>query len=244
MRRAAGAGFPLRGTGFVIAIVVAVTVLLVLPVGSLAASEPRPTSTERAASNGVSGSAYWDGTNVQTASSPSAAFQIQFNGAVNINYTWTSLLSTNLYTVNDARLQIFYFGFALATRDVTNANPMPAAGGTFTMNWTTGPLQYVLEGTYRVVASLLEPNGTTVWSQSFWVQVAAPFYILAAFPIVLILIIIYELYAVATVGRQATLRQTRKGNPPAASPPAETSPTSSTSTTESAPPTPPPGGVP
>jgi hypothetical protein len=100
--------------------------------------------------------------------------------------------------------------------------------GTFTMNWSTGPLQYILEGTYRLVASLLTPDGNTLWSQTFWVQVAAPYFILAAFPIILVLIIIYELYAVATVGRQAALRAQKKAEPLAPPP------------VEPAPPTPPP----
>jgi hypothetical protein len=192
--------------------------------------------------------ATWNGVNVATASTMSSGFQIQFNQAVNILYNWstTSFPVGVSYTISDARLQIFYFGFALATRDVTEANAVPSTQGNIAMNWSTGPLQYILAGTYLLVASLLEPSGKTVWSQVFWVDVSAPAYILAALPIVLILIAIYELYGVATVGRQAALKRQAKGGGGAASP-ASSSPTNpptaeSSSTVDSSG-TPPPGGA-
>ncbi|MGB6442637.1 MAG: hypothetical protein WBF81_05000, partial [Thermoplasmata archaeon] len=211
-RGSVGFGGPAVGA----ALTVVLALLLVVPAGSLATSGSggtRSAAVSPAASNGVSAIVTWDGNNILSAGKVSSAFQIQFNGAVNLLYTWSSV-GSSAYTVSDARLQIFYFGFALATRDITDALPVSSHSGNFTMNWTTGPLQYVLEGTYRLVASLLEPNGSTVWSQSFWTQVAAPFYIGAALPIILILIVIYELYAVATVGKQAALKTPKKGKTP------------------------------
>jgi hypothetical protein len=212
---------------------IVLALLLALPVGALASPADGPAAAAQPAqtSSGVSANVTWDGTNIQAASTETSAFQVQFNGVVNLHYRWTAPATGAPYTVNDARLQIFYFGFALATRDVTDANAVPAFAGAFVMNWTTGPLQYLMEGRYRLVASLLEPNGTTVWSQTFWVQVAAPYYILAVLPFVLILIIIYELYAVATVGKQAALSQRKKSAPP----PEDATPVSPSTTSPGAP---------
>ena len=197
---------------------VVVALLMATPVGAWAAPSSAPSRTAAAApvSDVFTASATWNGVPIQTANTTSSAFQIHFNGVVNILYTWASSLTGPAYSINDARLQIFYFGFALATRDIilTTAE----SSGNVVMNWSTGPLQYILEGSYQLTASLLATNSTTVWSQSFWVNVAAPFYILAILPIVLILIAIYELYAVATVGKQATIRGPKKGGGTGTSP--------------------------
>lgn len=192
--------------------------------------------------DGVTASVTWDGSNIATASSASSAFQIHVGGVANVLFTWSSPpLSSN--SIDDARLQMFYFGFSLITRDVTQT--AGTASGHVPMNWSTGALAYALEGTYRVEASLLASNGTTMWSETFWVDLVAPYYILALLPIVFILIIIYEIYNVATVGKHAALAaRAADGGAPPASPPA--APTSSSETpTESPPPaTPPPSAPP
>ena len=215
--------------------------LVVLPVGSLAvpASEPSGSVSPAQASGGVSATVTWNGANIQTASTQSSAFTISLNAAVNVRYSWTS----TGYSINDQRLQMFYFGFALGTRDVTETSG--TATGSVPLNWTTGPLEYVLAGVYQLTASLIASNGTTAWSESFWVDVSAPFYIGAVLPIVLILIAIYELYSLATVGRQAALKAQAKGGAAtmaAPAPVATPAPPAEGATEGSPPTTPPPGG--
>jgi hypothetical protein len=192
--------------------------LLLLVPSVLAAPSGGGPNVSRVATTGSDGfyaQAKWDGANVANYTAPTAAARIDFNGVADVDYNWSSrglLAPATTYTITDARLQIFYFGYALATRDVVDAQAVPATNGSFTLNWTTGALQYVLEGSYKLVASLLASNGTTMWSESFWVFVAAPFYVGALLPIVLILIAIWEVYNVATVGKQAMLG--RKSSPP------------------------------
>ncbi len=220
-------------------------VLFALPAASLASPTAASvrTSLAPAASNGLYAQATWNGANIRNYPSATSAAHIGFNGVANVYYNWSSLggvagVGAPLYTINDSRLQIFYFGFALATRDVINSAAAPATSGSFSMNWSTGALEYVLEGSYKLVASLIATNGTTVWSQAFWVYVAAPFYVGAVLPIVLILLLIWELYNVATVGKYATLGASKApptppageetpSTPPAAPEPAEPSPTES-----------------
>jgi hypothetical protein len=183
-----------------------VVVLFVLPGATLGAVQTPSATANPSTSGPIAATVTWNGANVLNYTSPTSAVHIGFNGVVNVHYSWSSNLGTGaLVTINDARLQIFYFGFALATRDVVDSAAVPATSGQFTMNWSTGALQYILEGSYRLVASLLAPNGTTMWSQTFWSFVAAPFYIGALLPIVLILIVVWEIYNLATVGRQAAL---------------------------------------
>jgi hypothetical protein len=235
-----------RGARFVplAAVATLVVILFILPAATLGAPSSPSTGAQPAERLGVSATVTWNGANVLNYSSATSAVHIGFNAVVDVRYSWSSnggLLEP--YTINDARLQIFYFGFALATRDVVNSVASPGAFGNFTMNWSTGALQYILEGSYKLVASLLAPNGTTMWSQAFWVFVAAPFYVGALLPIVLILIVIWEVYSLATVGRQSLLNKRPPSTPTEGAPP-ET-PTDATDAAASPPADsapPPPGG--
>lgn len=197
------------------AVATLVIVLFVLPPATLGAVQTPAAASHPAAAGPITGTVTWNGANVLNYTSPTSAVHIGFNGVVSVHYSWSSSVGTSeLFTINDARLQIFYFGFALATRDVVNSAALPGTSGQFTMNWSTGALQYILEGSYRLVASLLAPNGTTMWSQTFWAFVAAPFYIGALLPIVLVLIVVWEVYSLATVGRQAGLGKRPRTTPP------------------------------
>jgi hypothetical protein len=201
--------------------VVVVTMLLLLPSAALATPTQGASVsvTPLAASGALEANVSWDGTNISTAGSGSSAFHISFGSSVNLYYHWeqpTGIVSTGVpWSINDARLQIFYFGFALGTRDVTTATGN-TSGHILMSDWNTGPLEYVIEGLYKLTASLLATNGTTAWSQSFWVSVAAAYFILAALPIVLVLLAIYELYNVATVGKQQALKGKKGGSAPPA----------------------------
>jgi hypothetical protein len=239
---------PARSLGALVAL--AVAVLFLVPVGALAlpASGPSISIVRGASSGGLVANVSWGGTNITTAASASAAFRISFGNSVNLYYTWRQPSgvagSGAPWSINDARLQIFYFGFALGTRDVTTATGS-TSGNISMSNWNTGPLEYVIEGTYQLTASLLATNGTTAWSQTFWVDVAAAFYILAALPIVLILIAVYEFYSIATVGKQQALKRKKYGKSAGSEPATATSTSTpaspaSASETGSSPPASPP----
>ncbi|MFZ1023970.1 MAG: hypothetical protein WAN87_07540 [Thermoplasmata archaeon] len=192
--------------------------LSLLPVASLASAGTPSGAALRAAGSGPAGfygQVTWNGANVASASSTSSALGIQFSNTAHLYYNWSS--TATLYNINVARLQILDFGFALATRTVTLESSLPGLTGGFALNWTPGTLQYVIEGVYRLTASLVAVNGSSVWTENFFVHATAPLSILAVFPIVLILIAIYELYNLAYVGRQAARGQPRTKPPTSAS---------------------------
>ena len=226
---------------------VALALLVSAPLGALATSSPSRVTTIAAtpASGPITATVTWDGVNIATANTTSSAFHISFNGAVNLLYSWSQpVLTAAAWSVNDARLQIFYFGFALGTRDITTT--VGRTTGSIVMgNWSTGPLQYILEGTYMLTASLIATNGSTAWSQSFWVDVAAPFYILAVLPLVLVLIAIYEVYALCCSGQHYSRPKVAQSTTPPATPPSAATPPTTPATTAPEPAaesTPPPGG--
>ncbi|MCI4336791.1 MAG: hypothetical protein L3K17_06305 [Thermoplasmata archaeon] len=167
---------------------------------------------------GLGATVTWDGTNINSGATSSSALTTSFSTPIDVHYVWANAGGTPSalapsYTINDARLQFFYFGVALDTRDIVQSNAVPATNGTFDMLWDPGVFRYLFEGTFGLTASLLAPNGTAMWSQSFFIHAAAPFSLLAVLPIVLLLIVLYEGYGLARSGRQAGIVATKKGSP-------------------------------
>jgi len=224
-----------------VAVVVLLGVIVFLPAATLAqggadpAASPAGNCSGAQASFGIAAQLTWNGVNVCSATNRSSALSVDFTSSASLVYNWNSTGGTLPTPLNltDARLQMFYFGFAVSTRDVVKSGTTPATTGTFDMNWNPGELTYVLAGLYKLTASLLAPNGTTVWSESFFVKATAPYGFLAALPIILILIAIYELYSVARSGRQAALGG--KGKPPESPPPESPPPEGATSEPPTAP---------
>ncbi len=179
------------------------------------------------ASGGIVASVTWNGQNICSASGASSALSVDFTKSAHVVYTWNST-GNGPVALTDARLAMNYFGFALATRDVGPVSPSVATNGSFVMDWDPGALTYVLEGLYGLTATVFASNGSSVWSESFFVKATAPYTILAALPILLIVIAVFELYAVARSGRQSAIAP-KKGTPP---PPPPTSDSGADSASE------------
>ncbi|MFZ0892218.1 MAG: hypothetical protein WB782_01415 [Thermoplasmata archaeon] len=191
-----------------------------MPVASVAqAAAPLAPTNPVAGSGppGFFGQVTWNGVNVASASSTSSPLGIQFSNTAHLYYNWSS--TTTLYNINRARLQFFYFGVSIATRVVTLQVSTPGLFGAFELNWTPGSIQYAVEGLFRLTAGLVAPNGSTIWSENIFVHATAPLGLLAAFPLVLLAIAIYEIYELAYVGREAT--RGRMGKEPPSSPASE-----------------------
>ena len=219
----------------------ATVLVLVLPALSSAITpvEARPSAgtvgcAGTPVSNGVSANVLWNGVNVCSYSSASSSLSVDFSKSADIRYFWNASGAASV-SVNDARLAMFYFGFALVTRDQI-ASVAESGGGDFDMSWTPGALTYVLEGLYGLTASLIAPNGSTLWSEPFFVTAAAPLSLLAVLPIILLVLAIYEVYSLAVSGRQVAFG---RGRAPASAPaPTETTSPSPPSAEETSPPEP------
>jgi hypothetical protein len=191
-------------------------VVLLLNVPSLAnASSPAASSNSRpAVATGYA--VTWNGVNVTTASSTSSALSIDFTQSATVLFNWSL---TTAVTMGSAQLQMFYFGFAVTTRTQTVNNPVSGTVGGIPLTWTPLSLAYVLEGLYKITASFIASNGTTMFSESFYVRANALYGFVAAIPIVLLILVIYEVYALVRSGRYAMLGRKETGSPPATPPP-------------------------
>lgn len=207
-----------------VAVLAFVLVLVQAPAGiglMPSASAGSPGASPAQSSPGLSATVTWNGANVDTAGSASSALSVSFSSSANVVFNWSGSASSS---ITDARLQMIYFGAALATRDVSPLPtiPRPVGTGSAVMSWTPGALTYVLEGVFKITASVLNSNGSTVWSENFFVRENAPYFILAALPIILLAIGAWELYEVARSGRLSALP--KRGAPPPAAPPPTTPP--------------------
>jgi len=216
-----------------------VTLLVSVPVPSRASPISQPSTARPEA--GTTWTVTWNNVDVTTASAASSALGIDFTSSANVLFNWSTGTSAT-ETVGSAQLQMFYFGFAVTTRTQTVNNPVASSSGSIPLSWTPLSIAYVLEGVYKITASFLAPNQTTLFSENFYVRANALLGFVAAIPIVLLLIAIYEVYALVRSGRYAALGRKLAGSPPS-SPPPSSPPGDSTPPTEAPEAeTPPPGG--
>lgn len=163
---------------------------------------------------GVSGTVFWNGVNVDTAPTPASAISWSFSNVAHVQYDWTGpVLGPG---VSQAFLVILFLGLPAYTKQEVRQSALPI--GSVNMTYDLTQYKYVLQGLFQLHAYLEDPNGTTVWSENFYVRVSQP-YDLVAVTVGLILLTVAELYMVATVGPRAAdkLRQA----PPAAERPPE-----------------------
>lgn len=238
-----------RHIGLSAALVVVAVAALLVNVPVPARATPTLAAAPAQTSGGVTYLVTWNNVDVSSASSSSSALSIDLSQSANLNYSWTVGAGAAPVTISDARLQMYFLGFAVSTRDQILSSPVPGSGH-IPLSWTPVSVAYLLEGVYRLTASFVAPNGSTMWSENFYVRGTALYGVGAVLPIVLIILVIYEVYGLVQSGRYALIGRKVEGAPPSAPPPAappsepstEEAASSSTTPAEPAGGTPPAGG--
>jgi hypothetical protein len=229
--------------------IVAIALFATLPLSSqAAASDPALVpALSNAPTPYLSASVSWNGQNVSSYGSVSSALAIDLAQSETLFYNWTSHGAR--IAINDVRLEMFYLGFAVTTRDVDLNTSQ--SNGSVPLTWTPISVSYLLEGVYRLTASLIATNHTTMWSENFYVRGTAPLGFVALLPIVLLILLVYEVYGLARSGRYAMTGRkptaAKPTTPPPQAPPAQTAATTPPSggdqkPTEPPAETPPPSG--
>ncbi len=231
-KRMRSAPYRSRRVGLLAAVVVVAVVALLVSVPVPARASPSVAPVAPQSSGGVGYTVTWNNADVSSASSASSAMSIDLSQTANLVYYYNVSLTGPSVTISDARLQMYYLGFAVSTRDQVLTNPTPGSGH-IPLSWTPVSIGYLLEGVYRLTASFLAPNGTTMWSENFYVRGTAPFGFVALLPIVLLIIIVYEVYGLVRSGRYAGIGRPAEGGAPPSTPPpqpsGETAPSEETS---------------
>ena len=155
----------------------------------------------------------WNGKDVSGAGSPSSAISIQKGQTALVQFTFDESSAT---AIGNASISVNYLGLVLTTSKtsprVVGGPPIAAVA---VINWSFGPLYDALEGVFQFTASLLSPNGSTVWSESFYVFTKAPYLLESGAVIVLLVFFVAELYWAASAIRDAR----RHAQPPQAKAP-------------------------
>lgn len=213
---------PPGGAWSVLLLVPILAVLLLLPgLAGDSFGQPMP-GTGGSTGPALQVAVTWNGVNIDTATSPSSAIATDFATPTVLHFHWASRspgapgnAPLPLYTISDARFQYFLFGLPVETRDEVASNATAASSGSFNMSYDPGVYRYLAEGLFAATATLLTPNGSALWSQDFFFRASAPYSVLAVLPILLLLILAYEVYQLATVGRAAAPPPRRvRPNPP------------------------------
>jgi hypothetical protein len=185
------------------------------------ASAARP-SLEPAQTGSVTGQAFWNGVNVDTAGTTASALSWSFNTIATVTYQWTGPASGT--GVSQAFLVILFLGFPAYTKQEVQSAPSPPSGGSISMTYDLTQFKWYLQGVYELHAYLENPAGNTLWSEDFYVKVAQPYDLVVA-TVGLLLLTLAELYLIATVGPRA-MDRARK-TPPPSQPEPEESPSGS-----------------
>jgi hypothetical protein len=220
MRGDGGSRVP--GRTFRLLLVAGIVLLVALPTASAASLGSRTTASAgpavRSPDSLGSASATWDGTNISQANSVGNAFSISANQQVLVNFSFVPLGGTN---VTVARMEAIYFGAVISTDQVSTSVSYPAlvvGVGKGVMNWSLGTFSYLLAGVYKLTASLVDSSGSTVWSESFFIDVKAVDRVASGLIIFLIVLGAVELWSIATVGRSARKRRPKRSSPPPPTP--------------------------
>jgi hypothetical protein len=195
--------------------VVALIVLAPLAASGLSAyASDRPSpSGARASANFADVSVTWDGSSISHAGSPASALSISKGQTATVVFTFVQSIGG---PIRNATLQLTYLGVVLTTSRAA-AQPIVGPPGAYGagINWSFGPLYDALEGVFEFTAGLVYANGSTAWTQTFFVFAKAPYLLESGAVVVLIILAIAELY-----WGVAAIRQARKGAKPSATPPA------------------------
>ncbi|HTW56011.1 MAG TPA: hypothetical protein VMG36_06155 [Thermoplasmata archaeon] len=199
----AGSRRPVRGIVPVVLFALAL-LLVALPAVGPARAAPVPALPSAPV---LGSSATWNGHNVTAAGSAGTAFKVNTNERVLVNFSFEIATGAQITT---ARLIVYYFGAEISANSVA-ANPL---SGTAQMNWTLGTYTYLLQGIYRLSVSLVYGNGSTAWSQGFYINAQAPYRIASGATIFLIVLGLAEIYWIATVARGPRRPKGRGTAPP------------------------------
>ncbi len=175
------------------ALIASSLVLLGFVVLSNSAAAATPAPLQSSGNNAVSAVVSFNGVPVATHDSLSSAIVTHFSGQFTTVFEWASV-GAPAY-VNQGQVSILFFGASIGTSAVSVSQ---TGSGTITLNNSFSQNQYLYEGVYDLHAVLTD-NGSTVFSENFFVWVQATDH-LTVVNIVLLLIILLEIYEIAVLG--------------------------------------------
>ncbi|MCI4338406.1 MAG: hypothetical protein L3J72_03800 [Thermoplasmata archaeon] len=142
----------------------------------------------------------WNGRGTANSSTIGSALSVTLGSTITLAFHWSGgTLGGPPGGVSEVEFQAFLFGFPFITRALTNNPALTTYTGVTNLTWDPGALNYIIAGDYQCLASIFAADGHTIWSESFYISVHAPYTVGALLPIILLLLVLFEVYAVLTV---------------------------------------------
>lgn len=217
-----------RAGGFLPILSIALVLAFFAPYGVGMLSTSRGSSPEAvpAVVTTVSGSAFWNGVNIDNYPAVSSAASWSFDNVANMKFDWAGPLTG--VGVSQAFLVILFLGFPAYTKQQVLSSALPV--GSINMTYDLTQFKWYLQGVYQLHAYLENPSGATLWSENFYVRVSQPYDLVAA-TVGLILLTLAELYMIVTVGPRAGDRIRSASKPASTDAPSDASGTANDSPT-------------
>ncbi len=156
-------------------------------------------SAARAESSGVSAAVTWGGTNISQAGTVSSAFVVDGEATVSVVFRFDANGSTD--PPASAEVVLTYLGEAL-TSTGTATGVAANGSGVASFPWSFGDLVELTEGAYALTAALLDANGSTLWSQVFYINVEAPYRVSSGLFVFLAVLGAVEAYSISVALRR------------------------------------------
>lgn len=205
-----------NGAAVVGALALAALVVAGLPfprtTASAATVEPTMVPTTVRPLTNLSATVTWNGVAVAQANVAGTAFTIGPGQTASVVFNFTEQNGSD--PVTNASLVLRYLDLNLSVETIrTEATCPPGSGptspcsGTAELNWTFGSLLVVTEGVYEVDANLLDPNGSLLFHEPFYVDARAPYVLGSAIILFAVVLGVAEVAWVVTVLRARRRRR-------------------------------------
>ncbi len=164
---------------------------------------------------GIEAAVTWNGVNVSDAGSTASAFVVHGGGSATVGFLYTVLAGGPAPVT--AEVVMTFLGYPL-TSTGTQTSPGTGGAGGAEFSWTFGALWELTEGAYHLTAELVDGNGSTIWSEGFYINVEAPYRVSSGIFVFLIVLGAVESYTIATVLSERWARRRRRATRPAPRP--------------------------
>jgi hypothetical protein len=175
------------GEGPTLAFGAALTLWVLLVSLPSVGAEPDPTPMSFSAGPlppTVQGALSFNGVDVRGHGTPGTAITSAASSPGYFDFAWTAVggkFGTPAFVaVAAARVQVEYLGVIVSTQSAVESPPIVGSAGSANVTADASWAQYLTEGVYYLTGQLVGPNGTTIWSEGFFVHVEAQYHVTLA----------------------------------------------------------------
>lgn len=129
----------------------------------------------------VQGSVLFAGHSTRNASSVANAISVNVRSPIPVSFSWAArggkLGTPTSVSVQQARVELYLFGVSTLANVLNEQTPLDGPNGSANLSLDYGQYAYLAEGIFEVRGSLSAPNGSSLWSEVFFVHVTTSYHL-------------------------------------------------------------------